>query len=69
MGGISLYGGRGSVWAAVIGGILIGSIQNGLDLINSSTAVQWFVEGAVLIFAIVIDALISRSSTRSVGTR
>jgi D-xylose transport system permease protein len=67
VGGISLYGGRGSVWAAVIGSILIGSIQNGLDLINSSTAVQWSVEGAVLIAAIVIDALISRSSKRSVG--
>ncbi len=69
VGGISLYGGRGSVWAAVIGGILIGSIQNGLDLINSSTAVQWSVEGAVLIAAVVIDALISRSSTRRVGAR
>jgi D-xylose transport system permease protein len=67
VGGISLYGGRGSVWSAVIGAVVIGSIQNGLDLINSSTAVQWFVEGAVLISAIVIDALVARSATRLRG--
>jgi D-xylose transport system permease protein len=69
IGGVSLAGGRGSVWGAVIGGIMIGSIQNGLDLINSSTAVQWFVEGSVLIIAITIDSVIAKSSTRGVGRR
>lgn len=69
VGGVSLSGGRGSVWSAVIGGVLIGSIQNGLDLINSSTAVQWAVEGTVLIIAVVIDALISKSSARRIGKR
>ena len=68
VGGVSLAGGRGNVWAAVIGGILIGSIQNGLDLINSSSAVQWFVEGMILIVAVIIDALISRSSINVGGT-
>jgi D-xylose transport system permease protein len=62
IGGVSLFGGRGSPWAAVIGGLLVGSIQNGLDLINSSTQVQWTVEGIVLIFAVIIDAQISRGA-------
>jgi D-xylose transport system permease protein len=69
IGGISLAGGRGTVWGAVIGGIMVGSIQNGLDLINSSTAVQWFVEGAVLVIAITIDSLISKSSARGMTRR
>jgi D-xylose transport system permease protein len=63
IGGVSLFGGRGSVWAALIGGLVIGSIQNGLDLINSSTQIQWTVEGLVLICAVVIDALIARNAT------
>ena len=67
IGGISLFGGRGSVWGALIGGIVIGSIQNGLDLINSSTQVQWTVEGIVLILAVIIDALISRVAPESGG--
>jgi D-xylose transport system permease protein len=62
IGGVSLFGGRGSVWGALIGGIVIGSIQNGLDLINSSTQVQWAVEGVVLILAIILDAVISRAA-------
>jgi D-xylose transport system permease protein len=65
IGGVSLFGGRGSVWAALIGGLVIGSIQNGLDLINSSTQIQWTVEGLVLIFAVVIDALIARNAVRT----
>jgi D-xylose transport system permease protein len=65
IGGVSLFGGRGTVWGALIGGIVIGSIQNGLDLINSSTQVEWTVEGVVLIAAVVIDALISRAAPES----
>jgi D-xylose transport system permease protein len=65
IGGISLFGGRGSVWGALVGGIVIGSIQNGLDLINSTTQVQWTVEGIVLIIAVVIDSLVSRASPES----
>jgi D-xylose transport system permease protein len=62
IGGVSLFGGRGSPWSAIIGGLLVGSIQNGLDLINSSTSVQWTVEGIVLILAVVIDAQLSRGA-------
>ena len=62
IGGVSLFGGRGNPWSAVIGGLLVGSIQNGLDLINSSTSVQWTVEGVVLIMAVVIDAQLSRGA-------
>ena len=59
IGGVSLFGGRGNVWGAVVGGILIGSLQNGLGLMNTSTQVQWTVEGIVLIVAVVIDSQLS----------
>jgi D-xylose transport system permease protein len=61
IGGVSLFGGRGSVWAAVIGGVMLGSIQNGLQLMSTTLQVQWTVEGLVLVLAVVVDSAISRS--------
>jgi D-xylose transport system permease protein len=65
VGGVSLFGGKGSIWSVLLGGILMGSIQNGLQLMAVSQQVQWTVQGAVLIIAVVIDALISRRATNS----
>ncbi|HVY18643.1 MAG TPA: ABC transporter permease [Bauldia sp.] len=60
VGGVSLFGGRGSVWSVLLGGILMGSIQNGLQLMAVTQEVQWTVQGVVLVVAVVIDASISR---------
>jgi D-xylose transport system permease protein len=60
VGGVSLFGGRGSVWSVLLGGVLMGSIQNGLQLMAVSQEVQWTVQGVVLVVAVVIDASISR---------
>jgi len=60
IGGVSLFGGRGGIWAVLLGGILMGSIQNGLQLMAVSQQVQWTVQGIVLVIAVVIDASISR---------
>jgi D-xylose transport system permease protein len=60
IGGVSLFGGRGSVWAVVLGSLVVGSLENGLDLINQSTAVKSMVEGVVLLVAVLIDALSRR---------
>jgi len=62
IGGVSLFGGRGTVWAAPLGALVIGSISNGLYLLNSTTQVRWTIEGLVLIVAVVIDSAISRKS-------
>jgi D-xylose transport system permease protein len=64
IGGVSLFGGRGGIWAVLLGGILMGSIQNGLQLMASSLPLQWTVQGIVLILAVFLDASISRHSTR-----
>jgi D-xylose transport system permease protein len=64
IGGASLFGGRGSVWSALIGALVIGSISNGMLLIDATTQVRLAVEGSVLVLAVVVDASISRLSSR-----
>ena len=60
IGGVSLFGGRGSVWSVVIGALIVGSLINGLALTGQGTDVEQMVEGAVLLVAVVVDALIRR---------
>jgi D-xylose transport system permease protein len=55
--GVSLFGGRGSVWGALLGALVIGSISNGMDLLGLESSVKFMVTGGVLIFAVIIDAL------------
>ncbi|MEV6846754.1 sugar ABC transporter permease [Actinoplanes sp. NPDC051411] len=61
IGGTSLFGGRGSAWAALLGWLVIGSIYNGMYLLNLESDIQYMIIGAVLIGAIVIDAVTRRS--------
>ena len=68
IGGASLFGGRGSVWAALLGWLVIGSIYNGMFLLNLETDVQYMIIGAVLIGAIIIDALTRRGRQARVRT-
>ena len=65
IGGTSLFGGRGSVWNAILGALVIGSLGNGLDLSGASAADKLMVSGVILLLAVAIDAL----SRNSVGSR
>ena len=58
--GTSLFGGRGSVWSALLGAITIGSISNGMDLLALQSSVKFMVTGGVLVLAVVVDALARR---------
>jgi len=58
--GTSLFGGRGSVWTALLGAVVIGSISNGMDLLAYESAVKYMVTGGVLLAAVIIDALARR---------
>lgn len=60
IGGTSLFGGRGSVWNAILGALVIGSLGNGLDLSGASAADKLMFSGAILLLAVAIDA-VSRS--------
>ena len=55
--GTSLFGGRGSVWSALLGAIVIGSISNGMDLLALESSVKFMVTGGVLLVAVVVDAV------------
>ena len=56
IGGTSLFGGRGSVWGALVGALVIGSVSNGLDLVGQPADVKYMVEGAILLLAVTVDA-------------
>lgn len=60
IGGTSLFGGRGSVWSALLGALVIGSVANGLDLDGQQPYVKLIVEGAILLLFVTIDALARR---------
>ncbi|GAA2449520.1 sugar ABC transporter permease [Streptomyces macrosporus] len=66
IGGTSLFGGRGNVWSALLGMLVIGSIANGMALLGIAAAVQYMITGAVLLAAVVIDS-VSRRTQRSAG--
>jgi D-xylose transport system permease protein len=60
IGGTSLFGGRGSVWAALLGALVIGSISNGMDLLALASPIKFMITGGVLLAAVTIDALVRR---------
>jgi D-xylose transport system permease protein len=60
IGGVSLFGGRGSLWAAVFGSLVIGSVSNGLDLTGSQATVKYMVEGLILLLAVTADVISRR---------
>ena len=66
IGGTSLFGGRGSVWAALLGALVIQSISNGMDLIGLPSPVKFMITGAVLLAAVTLDALL-RSRRQATG--
>ncbi len=64
IGGVSLFGGRGSVWSVILGALIIGGLENGLDLMNQGSDTKLIVEGIVLILAVTVDAIIRRTQAR-----
>ncbi len=60
IGGTSLFGGRGSVWSALLGALVIGSISNGMDLLALASPVKLMITGSVLIAAVIFDASMRR---------
>ena len=66
IGGTSLFGGRGSAYAALFGMLVLQSITSGLNLIGVEAEVRYMVTGAVLLLAVTIDSL-SRRARKSSG--
>ncbi|QKG26135.1 sugar ABC transporter permease [Actinomadura verrucosospora] len=60
IGGTSLFGGRGKARDAVLGGLVIAIIENGLGLLGTKAYLSFLITGVVLLFAASIDALARR---------
>ncbi|MBM0236930.1 ABC transporter permease [Micromonospora sp. ATA32] len=68
IGGTSLFGGKGRVLDAVLGGAVVAVIDNGMGLMGYTAGVKYVVTGVVLLLAASVDALSRRRSAVS-GTR
>jgi D-xylose transport system permease protein len=66
IGGTSLFGGKGKILDAVLGGLVIATIINGMGLLNQPSSVVYIVTGLVLLIAASVDAL-SRRRAQSTG--
>jgi len=55
LGGTSLAGGKGWIVGTLIGAVIIGVLDNGLNLLNVSSFYQQVVKGAVILFAVLLD--------------
>ncbi|MFJ3877452.1 sugar ABC transporter permease [Streptomyces sp. NPDC090077] len=66
IGGTSLFGGRGRTWNALLGVMVITSIQYGLALEGIATPIQYMITGAVLLATVVIDS-VTRKTQKSAG--
>jgi D-xylose transport system permease protein len=60
IGGTSLFGGRGKMLHAVLGGLVVGVISNGLDLLNMSASAHLMWTALVLLAAVIVDRLTRR---------
>ena len=55
IGGTSLSGGVGTIWGTIIGALIIGVLNNGLDLLNVSAYWQTIIKGSIIVAAVIID--------------
>jgi D-xylose transport system permease protein len=65
IGGVSLFGGRGEVRGALLGAILIGTLQNGLNTLSVSNGWIYIITGLVLLGAVTLDTVAVRLQARS----
>jgi simple sugar transport system permease protein/D-xylose transport system permease protein len=65
IGGTSLFGGRGTAWAALLGIAVIQSISSGLTLLNLDSSYRFIVTGGVLFLAVGLDSVARRSRQAS----
>ncbi len=63
LGGSAVKGGKGNIWGTVVGVLIMGVINNGLQLMGAMYDVQSIVKGAIIVIAILLDSWASRRET------
>ncbi len=57
IGGTSLMGGRGTVWGALLGALVMASLDNGMSLMNTEAFWQPIIKGSILVIAVALDMM------------
>ena len=65
VGGAGMYGGVGTIWGAIIGGFIMGLLNNGMSIMGMSTFWQDIVKGLVLLGAVAFDVYTKSRSVKS----
>lgn len=60
VGGTSLFGGRGSIIGTLVGALLIGVLNNGMNLLTIPDSRQMVIKGVVIVFAVMLDQMKNR---------
>jgi rhamnose transport system permease protein len=69
VGGVNIFGGSGTILGAVLGAIVLGTLQNALNILNISQFWLQAIYGAAIIGAVVLDAFITRWLQRTILAR
>jgi rhamnose transport system permease protein len=65
LGGVSIAGGVGKISGIVLGSMLLGILNNALPMINVSAFWQMFIQGSIILIAVLINALVKRGIDRN----
>jgi D-xylose transport system permease protein len=65
IGGTSLFGGRGHMKSALLGALVIGSIDNGLGLLGLGSGEKFMITGGVLLLAVTVDSIARKNRASS----
>ena len=60
IGGVSMSGGIGTIWKTIVGALIIGVMQNGLQILKVSSFIQTIVQGAIIVVAVYLDVRTSK---------
>ncbi len=69
VGGVNIFGGSGTILGAVLGAIVLGTLQNALNILNISQFWLQAIYGAAIILAVVLDAFITRWLQRTLVSK
>jgi len=64
LGGVSIAGGSGKISGILMGTLLLGILNNALPLVNVSPFWQTFIQGSIILIAVIINALVKRRAMR-----
>jgi ribose/xylose/arabinose/galactoside ABC-type transport system permease subunit len=66
IGGTSMFGGEGSVVGTLVGALIIGVINNGLNLLSVSSYYQQVVKGVIVVGAVLMDGYARKRQMRAI---